>query len=67
MAEHKKLTILDDDGHINACLSLAQILFERGHRVIFVIDIAWKGKFSKQGFEEEITCIADPNEKGDSG
>ena len=46
-------TPLDGWGHINACHGLAQELQSRGHRVVFAIDRAFKGKLTPFGFEEE--------------
>ena len=42
-------------GHINACLGLAQELLSRGHRVVWAMNIAFQGKVTRFGFEEEIT------------
>jgi len=59
----EKLTILfapvDAVGHVNACIGIAEVLKERGHRIIFAINDSWGGKLKKYGFEEEL--IVDPN------
>src|SRR5882672_3585165 len=51
-----KLTILfaplDMFGHINTCIGIAEPLLARGHRVVFGITEAWRGKLAKYGFEE---------------
>ena len=58
MPEKRCLTVmfapLDGWGHINACHGLAQAVKERGHRVVFAIDIAFKGQLERFGFEEEV-------------
>lgn len=43
---------MDGTGHLNACVGLAQALFERGHRITFLLNAAFKGQFAKFGFEE---------------
>jgi UDP:flavonoid glycosyltransferase YjiC (YdhE family) len=67
---NNKLTVLfaplDGWGHINACHGLAEELHRRGHRVIFAIDVAFKGKLTRYGFEEVLHSLppdpnADPN------
>jgi len=63
----KSLTILftplDGYGHINACYGLAEALRDRGHRVVFAIDVSFKGKLVPFGFEEEIHSLpnSEPN------
>ena len=59
-------TPLDGWGHINACQGLAEAVRDRGHRVVFAIDIAFEGKLKKFGFEEELHSMprdsnVDPN------
>jgi spore coat polysaccharide biosynthesis predicted glycosyltransferase SpsG len=57
----KSLTILftplDGHGHINACHGIAEGLRDRGHKVVFAIDIAFKDKLKPYGFEEEIHSL----------
>ena len=54
----KRLTILVTSvtgvGHITACVGATTELLFRGHRVVFVLEKAWKGKLSSLGFEEHI-------------
>ena len=61
----KKLTILfapiDGFGHVNACIGVAEVLRDRGHRIVFIINKSWKGKLTKYGFEEEL--FTDPTRK----
>ena len=53
-----KLSILllceDGHGHVNPSITIGQSLFRRGHRVIFAIDYAWRGKLIKEGFEQQL-------------
>lgn len=50
---------MDSHGHVNSCIGVGQVLLARGHRVVFAIDAAWKGKLAKYGFEEELIDIGD--------
>lgn len=43
---------MDGHGHVNECISVAQVLLSRGHRVVFAVDAVWKGKLSKYKFEK---------------
>ncbi len=57
----KSLTILfaplDGWGHINACIGLAEVLLNRGHRVVFAIDISFKGKLKRMVLKKRyIVC-----------
>ncbi|XP_054160438.1 uncharacterized UDP-glucosyltransferase YdhE-like [Oppia nitens] len=51
------ITPLDGWGHINCCHGIAEELVRRGHRVVFALDVAFKGKLSKYGFEEELFAM----------
>jgi UDP:flavonoid glycosyltransferase YjiC (YdhE family) len=56
MPEH--LTILfapvDAVGHVNACIGIAEVLRDRGHRIVFAISDNWREKLKVFGFEEEL-------------
>ncbi|KAJ6223919.1 hypothetical protein RDWZM_002464 [Blomia tropicalis] len=45
---------MDGAGHLNACLGLAQALAKRNHQIIFLLNSANAGKFSKYGFDEYL-------------
>jgi len=45
---------LDGHGHINACHGLAEALQNRGHKIVFAVDKAFKGRLTQYGFEEEL-------------
>ena len=68
-----KLTILfapmDGVGHVNACIGLAEPLQSRGHKIIFVVEEAYKGKLAQYGFHEELLQFGgDQNKKpGEAG
>ena len=66
---HKKLTVLfsplDGWGHVNAGLGLAQELRERGHRIVFAVDAAFKDKLKPFGVEEELVKSTAPESEED--
>lgn len=54
----RSITILfaptNGNENITECQVLAEELRERGHRIVFAVDIAFKGLLIPHGFEEEI-------------
>lgn len=66
---NKKLTVLftplDGWGHINAGLGLAQEMRQRGHRIVFAIDSAFKDKLVPFGVEEEVVKSTAPESAED--
>ncbi len=59
----RKLTILfsplDAVGHMNACIGIAEVLRDRGHRIVFAMSDIWRDKLKIYNFEEEIIEIKD--------
>lgn len=59
----KQLTVLfcplDGFGHINSCIGIAEQLLARGHKVVFALERAWKGKASAYSGIEEV-LFTDP-------
>src|SRR5690349_6221494 len=41
-------------GHVNACAGATAKLLERGHRIIFLLDEAFQGRYAPLGFEEHV-------------
>ena len=41
-------------GPTNNCVAIANVLSERGHRIVFVIDESFEGVLEAQGFEERL-------------
>ena len=41
-------------GHVNSAIGMAQVLLERGHKIVFAISDQWRGKLAKYGFEEVL-------------
>ena len=41
-------------GPTNNCVGIGQVLRERGHRVVFVIEESFAGSLEAQGFEERL-------------
>src|SRR4029079_19481187 len=44
---------------------MANVLRERGHRIVFVIDESFTGILEKKGFEERLMRMAPPEENAD--
>jgi MGT family glycosyltransferase len=49
-------------GPTNNCVGIGQVLRERGHRVVFVIEESFAGSLEAQGFEERLMRLAPPSE-----
>jgi MGT family glycosyltransferase len=41
-------------GPTNNCVAIANVLLERGHRVVFVVDESFRGELERRGFEERV-------------
>jgi UDP:flavonoid glycosyltransferase YjiC (YdhE family) len=58
----ERLTILfapiDAVGHVNACIGIAEVLRDRGHRIVFAISDNWREKLKVYGFEEELIKLS---------
>jgi MGT family glycosyltransferase len=52
-------------GPTNNCVAIANVLAERGHRVVFVVDASFEGELDKRGFEEQLMRMAPPEENAD--
>jgi MGT family glycosyltransferase len=52
-------------GPTNNCVAIANVLVERGHRVVFVVDESFRGELDKRGFEERLMRMAPPEENAD--
>jgi MGT family glycosyltransferase len=52
-------------GPTNNCVAIANVLAERGHRVVFVVDESFEGELVKRGFEERMMRMAPPEEDAD--
>ena len=49
-------------GPTNNCVGIGQVLVERGHRVIFVVEESFAGSLEAQGFEERLMRLGPPPE-----
>src|SRR6187431_796781 len=47
-------------GPTNNCVGIAQVLVERGHRVVFVLEESFAGSLEAQGFEERLMRLGPP-------
>jgi MGT family glycosyltransferase len=52
-------------GPTNNCVAIANVLAERGHRIVFVVDESFEGELDKRGFEERLMRMAPPEENAD--
>ncbi len=49
-------------GPTNNCVGIGQVLRERGHRIVFVIEESFAGNLEAQGFEERLMRLGPPPE-----
>ena len=47
-------------GPTNNCVGIGQVLRERGHRVLFVVEESFAGSLEAQGFEERLMRLGPP-------
>ncbi len=52
-------------GPTNNCVAIAEVLRERGHRVVFVVDASFEGVLEQKGFEERLMSMTPPEENAD--
>jgi MGT family glycosyltransferase len=52
-------------GPTNNCVAIADVLLERGHRIVFVVDESFEGVLEAKGFEERMMRMAPPEENAD--
>ena len=46
-------------------MAIAEVLRERGHRVVFVVDTSFEGVPDAKGFEERLMRMSPPEENAD--
>jgi MGT family glycosyltransferase len=49
-------------GPTNNCVGIGEVLRERGHRVVFVVEESFAGTLERRGFEERLMRLAPPPE-----
>jgi UDP:flavonoid glycosyltransferase YjiC (YdhE family) len=52
-------------GPTNNCVAIAEVLRERGHRIVFVVDASFQGILEGKGFEERVMRMAPPDDDAD--
>ena len=52
-------------GPTNNCVAIAEVLRERGHRTVFVVDTSFEGILETKGFEERVMRMAPPDDDVD--
>jgi MGT family glycosyltransferase len=50
-------------GPTNNCVGIGEVLLERGHRVVFVIEESFAGTLEEKGFEERLMRLSPPPEQ----
>ena len=68
MADAKTIAFFPEPGAwgpTNNCVAIANVLAERGHRIVFVVDGSFEGELQKRGFEERMMSMAPPEENAD--
>src|SRR5947207_940046 len=50
-------------GPTNNCVGIGEVLRERGHRVVFVVEESFAGTLEEKGFEERLMRLAPPPEQ----
>src|ERR1043166_8640143 len=49
-------------GPTNNCVGIGEVLRERGHRVVFVVEESFEGTLEARGFEEALMRLGPPPE-----
>jgi len=52
-------------GPTNNCVAIANVLLERDHHIVFVVDESFEGVLEAKGFEERLMRMAPPEENAD--
>ena len=68
MTEAKTIAFFPEPGAwgpTNNCVAIANVLLERGHRIVFVVDESFEGVLEAKGFEERLMRMAPPEENAD--
>jgi MGT family glycosyltransferase len=68
MADTKTIVFFPEPGAwgpTNNCMAIGEVLRERGHRVVFVVDASFEGVLEAKGFEERGVRMAPPEENAD--
>jgi MGT family glycosyltransferase len=68
MSDRKTIVLFPEPGAwgpTNNCVAIAEVLRERGHRLVFVVDASFEGVLEGRGFEERVMRMAAPEEATD--
>ena len=65
MADTKTIVFFPEGafGPTNNCVGISNVLKERGHRVVFVVEESFAGTLAAKGFEEATMRLAPPPEE----
>ncbi|MBF8290640.1 MAG: glycosyltransferase, family [Chloroflexi bacterium] len=64
MAERRTVVFFPEGayGPTNNCVGIGQVLQQRGHRVVFIVEESFAGRLEAQGFEERLMRLGPPPE-----
>jgi MGT family glycosyltransferase len=68
MSETKTIAFFPEPGAwgpTNNCVAIAEVLRDRGHRAVFVVDASFEGVLEAKGFEERVMRMAPPDDDAD--
>jgi MGT family glycosyltransferase len=68
MTETKTIAFFPEPGAwgpTNNCVAIGEVLRDRGHRVVFVVDASFEGILEGKGFEERVMRMAPPDDDAD--
>ena len=68
MTEAKTIAFFPEPGAwgpTNNCVAIANVLLDRGHRIVFVVDESFEGVIVAKEFEERMMRMAPPEENAD--
>ena len=65
MSERRTIAFFPEPGAwgpTNNCVAIAEVLKERGHRVVFIVDSSFEGVLEERGYEERMIRMAPAEE-----
>jgi MGT family glycosyltransferase len=67
MGERRTIVFLPEGayGPTNNCVGIGNVLRDRGHRVVFIVEESFKGMLEARGFEEALMRLGPPPQTGE--
>ncbi|HEX5556097.1 MAG TPA: nucleotide disphospho-sugar-binding domain-containing protein [Gaiellales bacterium] len=69
MSERRTIAFFPEPGAwgpTNNCVAIAEVLKERGHRVVFIVDSSFEGVLEERGYEERMIRMAPAEDAADA-